>query len=124
LLFILTERHAQAPSHSHISQGGGPWPPYKTIDTCPRFLAVNLEQQLIPATSVHALNPCHSDVSTTMTYTHVLTRRGHRGVSPMDRLQAGGGTSPDSSAALVALQHRAGAVRALTPGAFLPHNRR
>ena len=29
---------------------------YKTIDTSPRFLAVDLEQQLIPGTFVHALN--------------------------------------------------------------------
>ena len=29
---------------------------YKTIDTSPRFLAVDLERQLIPGTLVHALN--------------------------------------------------------------------
>lgn len=29
---------------------------YKTIDTSPRFLAVDLERQLIPGTFVHALN--------------------------------------------------------------------
>lgn len=29
---------------------------YKTIDICPRFLAVDLERQLIPGTFVHALN--------------------------------------------------------------------
>lgn len=29
---------------------------YKTIDTSPHFLAVDLERQLIPGTFVHALN--------------------------------------------------------------------
>ena len=29
---------------------------YKHIDTCPRFLAVDLQRQLIPGTIEHALN--------------------------------------------------------------------
>ncbi|HRE17882.1 MAG TPA: hypothetical protein PLW86_12595 [Rhodocyclaceae bacterium] len=29
---------------------------YKPIDTSPRFLAVDLERQLLPGTFVHALN--------------------------------------------------------------------
>lgn len=31
---------------------------YKHIDTSPRFLAVDLEAQLLPGTLEHALNPC------------------------------------------------------------------
>ena len=48
----------------------------------------------------------HSDVSTTMIYTHVLNRGGRGVVSPVDRLQGGGRGEPAGDAALVALQHR------------------
>ncbi len=48
----------------------------------------------------------HSDVSTTMIYTHVLNRGGRGVVSPVDRLQGGGGVEPVGATALVALQHR------------------
>ena len=47
----------------------------------------------------------HSDVSTTMIYTHVLNRGGRGVVSPVDRLQGGGVGEPAGEAPLVALQH-------------------
>jgi len=48
----------------------------------------------------------HADVSTTMIYTHVLNRGGRGVVSPVDRLQGGGGGEPAGEPALVALQQR------------------
>ena len=47
----------------------------------------------------------HSDVSTTMIYTHVLNRGGRGVVSPVDRLSGDGGSVPAGGASLVALQH-------------------
>ena len=48
----------------------------------------------------------HSDVSTTMIYTHVLNRGGRGVVSPIDRLMAEGPGAPAGGTPLVALQHR------------------
>ena len=48
----------------------------------------------------------HSDVSTTMIYTHVLNRGGRGVVSPMDRLSVAGNVAPAAGVAQVALQHR------------------
>ena len=47
----------------------------------------------------------HSDVSTTMIYTHVLNRGGRGVVSPVDRLSGDDGSVAAGSAMLVALQH-------------------
>jgi hypothetical protein len=46
-------RRKIGPSTLH---GQGAIARYKTIDTSPRFLPVNLSQQLLPATFEHALN--------------------------------------------------------------------